>query len=320
MNENKIHSVQLVCPKCRMLLAGGDDNLLCQNCQREYPVVNNVPVMINEDNSLFSISEYIKHNRTTRVNEKAKESAMKKVLRSFILGCIPEITLNLRAKKNFAHLTKLLKDRQGQSLVLVIGGGDLGFGMEEIAQDPAVKLITGDVYFGKENDLIFDAHDLPFADKTFDAVIIQAVLEHVIDPARCVAEITRVLKKNGMVYAEIPFMQQGHEGRYDFTRFTLTGIRRLFNYFQEIDSGCVCGPGVVVAWSISRFFDSFSRGKAMFIFRNYILPYFIFWIKYLDYYFVKKSYVADNASGLFFLGILKEIPLSDKEIVSKYCG
>ena len=32
--------------------------------------------------------------------------------------------------------------------------------------------------------------------ETFDCVIIQAVLEHVLDPKRCVKEIHRVLKKD----------------------------------------------------------------------------------------------------------------------------
>ncbi len=41
--------------------------------------------------------------------------------------------------------------------------------------------------------LICDAHDIPFADRSFDGVIVQAVLEHVVDPFRCCEEIHRVL-------------------------------------------------------------------------------------------------------------------------------
>jgi len=58
----------------------------------------------------------------------------------------------------------------------------------------------------------------------FDAVWIQAVLEHVLDPVRVVAEIHRVLRPGGLVYSEIPFMQEVHEGAYDFTRFRLSGM------------------------------------------------------------------------------------------------
>jgi ubiquinone/menaquinone biosynthesis C-methylase UbiE len=49
--------------------------------------------------------------------------------------------------------------------------------------------------------MIFDAHDIPIEDGSFDGVIILAVLEHVADPYRYSEEIYRVLKDQGVVYA-----------------------------------------------------------------------------------------------------------------------
>ena len=66
---------------------------------------------------------------------------------------------------------------------------------------------------------------MPF--KEIDLVIIQAVLEHVMYPNKVVSEIYRVLKNDGLIYSETPFMQQVHEGPYDFSRFTESG-HRLF--------------------------------------------------------------------------------------------
>ncbi len=54
-----------------------------------------------------------------------------------------------------------------------------------------------------------------------------------LEPERVVSEIARVLKPAGMVYSEIPFMQQVHEGAYDFTRFTDSGQRWLFRQFKS---------------------------------------------------------------------------------------
>jgi hypothetical protein len=90
--------------------------------------------------------------------------------------------------------------------------------------------------------------------------VAQAVLEHVLDPWRCVEELHRVLASGGLVYAETPFMQQVHEGRFDFTRFTHLGHRRLFRRFEELDSGAVGGPGMALAWSWRYFLWSFARG------------------------------------------------------------
>ena len=57
----------------------------------------------------------------------------------------------------------------------------------------------------------------------------------------------RVLKYDGLVYAETPFMQQVHMGKYDFHRFTHLGHRRLFRDFSQIESGVMCGLGMALA-------------------------------------------------------------------------
>lgn len=49
-----------------------------------------------------------------------------------------------------------------------------------------------------------DAGPLPFADRAFDAVTINQVLEHVRAPGKVVAEIRRVLAPGGSVYVEVP--------------------------------------------------------------------------------------------------------------------
>ena len=108
--------------------------------------------------------------------------------------------------------------------------------------------------------LVADAHKLPFVDQSFDGVWIQAVLEHVLEPIDVVSEIHRVLRDDGLVYAETPFMQQVHERAYDFTRFTQSGHRWLFRSFTEISAGPVTGGGVALLWSIRYLFRAFGVG------------------------------------------------------------
>ncbi len=68
------------------------------------------------------------------------------------------------------------------------------------------------------------------------------------------AEIHRVLRPGGIVYADTPFLQQVHEGAYDFTRFTDSGHRFLFRRFERIDSGSVagCGHGAALVGRLLR--------------------------------------------------------------------
>ena len=49
-----------------------------------------------------------------------------------------------------------------------------------------------------------DIHDLPFEDKTFDAVLCNNTLEHVLSPYVAFLEFNRVLKKGGIFYLIIP--------------------------------------------------------------------------------------------------------------------
>lgn len=101
------------------------------------------------------------------------------------------------------------------------------------------NIVSFDIYDSVNVQFVADAHMIPFRNDIFDLIIIQAVLEHVLDPHKVVSEITRVLKLQGIVYAETPFMQQVHEGPYDFTRFTESGHRFLFKSYNLISSGYI---------------------------------------------------------------------------------
>src|SRR4051812_22240180 len=49
-------------------------------------------------------------------------------------------------------------------------------------------------------------HSIPRPDDTFDVILCIAVLEHVINPDECVAEMVRVLKRGGLMVASVPFL------------------------------------------------------------------------------------------------------------------
>jgi glycosyltransferase involved in cell wall biosynthesis/SAM-dependent methyltransferase len=49
-----------------------------------------------------------------------------------------------------------------------------------------------------------DFHDLPFPERSFDAVYADNVLEHCADPSRVLGEIRRVLRRKGMLAAALP--------------------------------------------------------------------------------------------------------------------
>jgi SAM-dependent methyltransferase len=197
--------------------------------------------------------------------------------------------------------------------VLVIGGGTVSSGARGLYADPDVDLIGTDVYASPYTSVVADGHHLPFRDDSFDGVWIQAVLEHVLEPQMVADEIHRVLKPGGLVYADTPFMQQVHEGAYDFTRFTLSGHRWLFRKFDVIDAGVAGGAGIATLWSIRAFARSLGAGYGL---ATLIALPFV-WLRFLEK-FAKRGLNSDAASATFFFGSKSSRTLTPLEMVAYF--
>jgi SAM-dependent methyltransferase len=217
-------------------------------------------------------------------------------------------------------MEELLKaDAQGtpgrNPRILVIGGGTVGDGLEGLYDDPTVDLISFDVYASPATQFVGDGHSIPLADSSMDGVIVQAVLEHVLEPTVVAGEIHRVLRVGGIVYADTPFLQQVHEGAYDFTRFTDSGHRFLFRRFERIDSGTVAGAGTALRWSVDYFVRALTRSVPL----GRIVSLCFFWLSWLDR-FLDPRHSVDAASSVFFLGRKTEAPITGADIVDYYQG
>jgi SAM-dependent methyltransferase/uncharacterized protein YbaR (Trm112 family) len=287
------HSVR--CPRCFSPIWDLErkpscSSVACEFSKTAFPVVDGQPVLIDFAASIFHRSAYQVDNGSVIERDVAKQSIGSRLHR-VTSGENPIATANC------AKFVALLKETSARPVVLVIGGGTIGSGAGELYNDPSIELVGIDVYASPHTHLLADAHRLPFADGVFDGVWIQAVLEHVLEPATVVAEIHRVLRASGLVYAETPFMQQVHEQAYDFSRFTQSGHRWLFRRFSEISAGPVGGSGVALVWSIRYFTRALGAGNALS--RLISLPFF--WLRFLDR-FARGRAVADAASGVFFLG------------------
>ena len=290
----------------------GGGGFVCATCGQEFSVRGGVPVFLNADASLFEGNDFEWVHPTPAKGGMA--GAARKLLRSLR----PATSVNLAARENYARLAALALRQSERPVVLVVGGAEVGRGLEEVLQDPQFIFIESDVYFGNRVNLVADGHQLPLKAGSVDAVICQAVLQHVADPVRCVEEMWRVLKTGGLVYGEVPFMQQVHGGAYDFCRFSRSGCRRLFRRFEEESSGMVAGAGTVLAWSVEYFFRSFSDSAKWHRLTSRVAPLFTFWLKYFDYVFKNVRSAEDGASCSFFLGRKSEKEIADRDIVQMY--
>ena len=306
--------IQLLrCPSCSVGKLGITDLeavLTCKSCSTQYPLSSGRPVLLRPDNELFSQNDYVEITSTP--GQIARERNWK--------GLVPTPSLNL-ARNNVLKKLRSVLDEVPAASVLVVGGGNQKDGLDQsLGSSRSVCILYSDIDIGADVDLFCDGHDLPFADCSFDAVVTTAVLEHVLYPERVASEIVRVLKGDGLLYSELPFIQQVHEGAYDFTRYTLSGHRRLFNSITEIESGMVAGPGTAMVWSIENLALAFVSRPAMRGLVKTLVRLLFAWIKFFDLLLQDKPAAMDGASCTYLYGKKVMAKISDVEIVARYVG
>lgn len=117
--------------------------------------------------------------------------------------------------KRFTEIGKLLPKTAGK--ILDIGSADGTFTKVVLDKTSADKIIGIDVLarsiayakrrFARSKRLSFrvaDAHNLPFPNRSFDAVFCLETLEHVENPEQVISEIHRVLKDDGYTIILVP--------------------------------------------------------------------------------------------------------------------
>jgi len=296
-----------ICPSCKsdleQQLDGDIVRYFCAQCKVYYNSVNDLPIFIRDKD----VVEYIISNRPK----------LPKKQKLLLYSNLFSLSLNIKSDKNFQTFFSAIPQNK-KSYVLNVGCGNQKTHLDKFVKNKNIKIINSDINPSADVDVFCDAHYLPFENGFFDGVIITAVIEHLIRPEEAIREIYRVLKPKGIVYSEVPFLQQVHEGAYDFSRYTLNGHYRLFEYFAKIDSGLIAGPATSLSWSIQYFFLSFFKSKTIQFLIKILTRILFFWIKYFDLILIKKHNAVDSASCTYFIGRKVIDKISDNTIIKGY--
>jgi SAM-dependent methyltransferase len=126
---------------------------------------------------------------------------------------------------------------------------DAGAGLRPDYREEVVNL---DIVPYPTTDVVAASEHLPFADDTFDLVISVAVLEHVRDPFRSAAELERVLRPGGRIFAAVPFLQPYHGYPHHYYNMTAAGLRNLFPRVavDEIEVPASGHPVFALSWML----------------------------------------------------------------------
>ena len=277
-------------------------NAACAHAREPYRTVEGQPVLIDPAASIVDPG-------TVAWNEPKPRGAAHAVLSVLDRP-------NAVAARVGARLAADLAARGGRRTVLVIGGGTIGSGLDALYTAPELDVLAFDIFPTKFTQFVADAHRMPLRDGAVDAVVVQAVLEHVLDPWRVAAEIHRVLAPDGLVYADTPFLQPVHEGPYDFTRFTESGHRWLFRGFELIESGVVAGPGTQFASSLAHAARSVVPLRGV----NAVVRFAATPLGMLIDRFAARRPAVDGASAVYFYGRRSDRPIQPRDMIAHYRG
>lgn len=218
--ENSLESI-LQCTQCGQKLESFHENYRCTRCQKQYK---------SENGAIFFREESISSSNVSQGQDKiifALKSFVKKNPKLFhFLNHTLGLYVGKSAKKSIEHL------KHGSRII------NIGSGAEIIRED----IINLDYSYFPGVKIVADAHVLPFRDNSFDAIISESLLEHVLHPEKVVNEMKRILKPGGMVYIVTPFIIGFHSSPNDYYRWTSSGVRELFKDFDEIELGIAVGP------------------------------------------------------------------------------
>lgn len=112
-------------------------------------------------------------------------------------------------------------------------------------------------------DIFAQCYDIPASDESFDCALCTAVLEHLEQPGKAIAECSRILKGGGVAIYTAPFIWNLHEEPRDFFRFSKYGLIYLFetNGFKILELKALAGFWVTVSIAFTHYLWKFRRKK-----------------------------------------------------------
>ncbi|MEK7607393.1 MAG: glycosyltransferase [Patescibacteria group bacterium] len=191
---------------------------------------------------------------------------------------------------------RMILDRVKEGSVVI----DVGSGPERLGRE----FINIDIFPFPEVDIVSDATQLPFKNNTLDGAVSESLFEHVPDAHLIAREMVRVVKPGGYIYVSAPFIHPYHTSPDDFNRWTLSGLKHMFEDLEIVEAGVRSGPWsaflLFFAYWLGVIFSFGSRRIAPFLAHIFMLV--LGPLKYLDIIFIHMPGSETVATHLYILG------------------
>jgi SAM-dependent methyltransferase/uncharacterized protein YbaR (Trm112 family) len=227
--DDQIRLRKLACPRTRQPLTREGDRLVTLDRETSYPLIAGVPILLSDPEV---VAGYLSRQEGSMVAEYTQpKSSLLRTTYDRLTAAVGD----LRTAESERSFRASLDGLPGDALCVSVGGGP-------VRVDP--RLVNVNIGAFPNVDVVADAYQLPYAEGAVDAFHCEAVLEHLEDPRRAVAEMYRALCPGRLVFAATPFLQAFHGYPDHYQNFTVNGHRRLFERegFTVVASGVCVGP------------------------------------------------------------------------------
>ncbi len=115
--------------------------------------------------------------------------------------------------------------------------------------DKYIGVDWGMTFHSLQADIVSDLNEaLPIESEVADTVTSFQVIEHLCEPQTMLNEAYRILKKDGKIVLTVPFQWWVHEAPYDYFRYTLYGLKYMFEKAGFVDIEIVPNTGFFSMW------------------------------------------------------------------------
>lgn len=156
-------------------------------------------------------------------------------------GTVPRLSATYLGYLRLKYCLGALRPVTGRLLDAGCGGGGFAKAIKRYRPDlevHGIDLGAKAIEYAKTEpgNVIFRVGDicsLPYGDRTFDAVVIEDVLEHLAQPRNATREISRILKEGGRFHAFIPLEGAVYSLHYWLRKLGWRAKERLAGHIQQ---------------------------------------------------------------------------------------